>query len=78
LNIPNRVGLAKIDTEGHELAVLHGMRKLIERDHPVLIVEANSADVVVFLEGLGYSVTQGQNSSNYVCRFGLETSKSKE
>lgn len=34
------IGIIKIDVEGHELAVLKGSRKLLERDHPVIIVEA--------------------------------------
>jgi FkbM family methyltransferase len=33
------IGIIKIDVEGHELAVLKGARGLLERDHPVLIVE---------------------------------------
>ena len=34
------MGLMKIDVEGHELSVLHGGRKLIERDRPSFIIEA--------------------------------------
>jgi FkbM family methyltransferase len=41
LRIPNRVSLAKIDAEGHEIEILNGMRNTIERDLPVLIVEDN-------------------------------------
>ncbi len=33
------VRLVKIDVEGHELSVLDGASYLIERDHPVLIIE---------------------------------------
>lgn len=33
------VGFMKIDVEGHELAVLEGARKLLQRDRPVLLVE---------------------------------------
>ncbi len=36
----NRVGLIKIDVEGHELAVMRGGAELIARDRPSLIVEA--------------------------------------
>lgn len=35
-----RVGLIKIDVEGHELAVLHGARGLLARDLPHLVIEA--------------------------------------
>jgi FkbM family methyltransferase len=34
------VGVVKIDAEGHELAVLHGARGLIERDRPSFLIEA--------------------------------------
>lgn len=37
-----RVRLIKIDVEGHELAVLRGAEALLERDHPVLVVELDS------------------------------------
>jgi FkbM family methyltransferase len=54
LQITNRISLAKIDAEGHEMQVLNGMRNTIERDLPVLIVEDNSSMVPDFLSGLGY------------------------
>jgi hypothetical protein len=38
----DRVRLIKIDVEGHELAVLRGGEALLERDHPVLVVELDS------------------------------------
>jgi FkbM family methyltransferase len=69
LSIPERVTLAKIDTEGYELFVLQGMRRLLERDHPVLIVEANSTDTAEFLKDLGYNVKRSADSSNYICHF---------
>ena len=33
------VGFIKIDVEGHELAVIEGARRLLERDRPTLLVE---------------------------------------
>ena len=33
------VGFIKIDVEGHELAVIQGARRLLERDRPTLLVE---------------------------------------
>lgn len=55
------VGIIKIDVEGHELAVLQGARALLERDHPVIIVEAEErhntdavAGVHAFLNDLSY------------------------
>lgn len=34
------VGFIKIDVEGHELDVCLGARKILERDHPAILVEA--------------------------------------
>ena len=39
-NFPGRIRLVKIDVEGHEEAVLNGMKNLITRDKPVLIIES--------------------------------------
>lgn len=35
------VGFIKVDVEGHELAVLRGGARTIEREHPNLLIEAN-------------------------------------
>lgn len=35
----DKVGFVKIDVEGHELAVLEGARRLLQRDRPVLLIE---------------------------------------
>lgn len=53
------VRLIKVDVEGHELPALRGARSLLERDHPVLVVELdvrhdNVAPVIEFLTELGY------------------------
>ena len=52
-----RVSAIKIDVEGAELSVLKGMRKIICRDLPSLIVEiapSNTHSVFDFLTSLGY------------------------
>jgi hypothetical protein len=64
LQIPHPVRLCKIDAEGHELAVLRGMKALLQRDHPTLIVEDNNEEVPQFLLGLGYSCRKAASSSN--------------
>jgi FkbM family methyltransferase len=66
LSIPTRVALIKIDIEGHELQALLGMRELLTRDHPTLIVEGWSVDVQTFLSGLGYGFEQAPDSWNRV------------
>jgi FkbM family methyltransferase len=68
IGIPRRVSLVKVDVEGHEPFALRGMRKLLERDHPVLIVEGRSEEVRGFLEGLGYSHEDTSGSPNRIFR----------
>lgn len=60
-----RVDVVKADVEGAELAVLRGGRAVLERDHPVLLLEVEdrhlarygqrAADVVAHLAALGYA-----------------------
>lgn len=53
-----RVGLVKIDVEGHELSVLKGAEEVLRRDRPVILFEVLDARqgraCGEFLEGLGY------------------------
>jgi FkbM family methyltransferase len=56
LNRP-RVGVIKIDTEGHEAGVLAGARETIEACQPLMLIEASSCSLsphVAWLGGLGY------------------------
>lgn len=55
------VGFVKIDVEGHELEVLRGGLKLLERDKPTLLIEAEErhranavGSIRALLEPLGY------------------------
>jgi FkbM family methyltransferase len=68
LELPHPIRLVKIDTEGHELSVLRGMRGLLERDHPLLIVEDNDPEVSIYLMGLSYSSEKVVGSSNRIFR----------
>jgi FkbM family methyltransferase len=61
---PGRVSFVKVDVEGHELACLHGCRKLIERDRPMLMVEGDEAAVRDYLAEFGYSGRRMQGSPN--------------
>ncbi len=68
LALPQRVSLVKVDVEGHELSAITGMRRLLERDHPVLIVEGRDASVADYLAVLGYTFEQRDRSPNRVFR----------
>jgi len=64
LGIEQRIALIKIDAEGHESFVLAGMQKLIQKHHPVLIVETGSKEIIANLTSLGYTSQRLQGSSN--------------
>jgi hypothetical protein len=55
-----RIGLIKIDVEGHELHALKGMTKIISRRKPVIVFEQHgginngTSHVVELLRSLGY------------------------
>lgn len=56
-----RIGFVKIDTEGHELAVLHGASRTLDIDRPVLLIECEERhrpgalqSVLNFLRPIGY------------------------
>ena len=68
LEIPGKVTLVKIDAEGHELAVIRGMVELLRRDHPTLIVETSSDEVIGLVTGLGYDTEQLAGSPNRLFR----------
>jgi FkbM family methyltransferase len=60
------IALVKIDVEGAELAVLHGMARILERLAPDLVIEitdgylrgmgSSAEDLISFLAGFGYSI----------------------
>lgn len=63
---PTRISLVKIDTVGHEMNVLRGMTKLLNRDRPHLIVEASSEGLVPFLSDFGYRLSPLSALANLV------------
>jgi FkbM family methyltransferase len=68
LAFPRRVALVKIDVEGHERSVLRGMERLLRRDHPTLIVETGSNEVLALLAGMGYRSEKLAKSPNVLFR----------
>ena len=65
--LPRRVRLVKIDAEGHDLQVLIGMKELLHRDRPVLVVEGWTGDAAaVWLKEQGYAVRGVADSANIV------------
>jgi FkbM family methyltransferase len=62
---PRGPDFLKIDVEGHELAVLHGGRNILERCHPTLLIECEARHrpdgdvrpVFDLLQSLGYEGT---------------------
>lgn len=55
--LPGRVGAIKIDTEGHELAVLAGADALVARDRPLILLETPiEQSIVNWAADRGYAV----------------------
>ncbi len=50
---PAKISFVKIDVEGAELMVLQGMSRIIERDHPYLVIEFTDS----YLQSFGASAT---------------------
>ena len=64
LPVPPGVDFLKIDTEGHDFAVLRGARRLIERERPHILLEDDSADVERWLRARGYQRRTSGDSAN--------------
>ncbi len=64
LNINHKISLAKIDAEGYEALVIDGMQQLIDRYHPILILETRNDQVIARVASLGYSWERLNNSPN--------------
>jgi FkbM family methyltransferase len=66
LHLNHRVALVKIDVEDHEQFVLLGMRELLCRDHPTLILETGLAEIDADLRGIGYLPKRLTGSPNVI------------
>lgn len=70
LNI-NQIGYVKIDIEGHEYEALLGMRNMLSRDHPVIMIEIHDScstknDTMGILVELGYSTHYRISHCDYI------------
>ena len=63
-----RVRFLMIDTDGHDLAVLHGAMCVIRRDRPIVVVETNENGSAIYelLTGLGYTHFIGMSNEAVV------------
>jgi FkbM family methyltransferase len=61
-----RVDFVKIDAEGHEVEVLEGMKSLIHRCRPTLLIENNSKKIGAFLASYDYQKVQFPKSPNLI------------
>ncbi len=64
--------LVKIDVEGHELACLNGMKKTIEANRPVMIVEVwehTRNDVLALLKSMNYRCNAFEKHETKVMNF---------
>jgi FkbM family methyltransferase len=68
LVLSRRIRLIKIDAEDHDSVVLRGLGRLLERDHPTLIVETSSPVAVRSLENMGYKSERLAGSPNVLFR----------
>lgn len=56
----HKVGLVKIDVEGHELETFKGMQQILKNHKPIILFEQNrgilngTSDVINFLRSIGY------------------------
>jgi FkbM family methyltransferase len=70
LDLVGNIGVVKVDAEGHELPVLRGMRDVLSRCRPNVIVEGISAEIQSELSSLGYvgEVLRGSPNTLYRVR----------
>ena len=66
LHIDRPVSLVKIDAEGHERAVIAGMRGLLRAHRPVVVLETGDEQLLEELADLGYGWERAEGSSNVV------------
>ena len=70
IKIDNKIGFIKIDVEGHELEVIKGAKKYIEKHKPVLLVEIEKRhtnkpvdETINYINKLGYECFYVKNNN---------------
>jgi hypothetical protein len=63
-----KIDIIKIDTEGMELAVLRGAKRIIQEFHPRLFIESHSQDnyeaIMAFLQECNYKQPKARSTSS--------------
>ena len=73
LEIPEKIDLIKIDVEGHEVEVLKGALKTLEKNKPILVIESfdKKAELEEVIFPLGYvqvdTIREGEDYV-YICK----------
>lgn len=68
IEFPQRIGLIKLDVEGHEERAVAGMDGLLKRDRPLMIVENATEATRGRLTGMGYRESRHPRSPNSLFR----------
>lgn len=66
LDLSQPISLVKVDAEGHDMAVLAGMVRTLNRFHPVVIVEDHSDEMARFMAALSYGAHTIPGSPNRI------------
>lgn len=66
LSLEHPVRLIKIDAEGHDSNVIDGLRRTLQRDHPIIVIESTSAECTSLLHSFGYMRTDLPKSPNSI------------
>lgn len=61
----SQIDFIKIDVEGHELAVLHGAKQILQASRPVILAETNFENATLrnYLVGFGYRAIDRSNAA---------------
>ena len=66
LRLSNTIRFIKVDAEGHEPAVLRGLRNVINRDKPILVLETVTDEIRGDLIKVGYVESRLEGSPNTI------------